>query len=84
MDDTFGATCVTIAVLTLCVCTPPLEQAMQLWDFLLAWGIHLNIICIIAQLYLIRDELMAHSRYAVLDHKGTKESCSAHVALFLH
>lgn len=37
---------------------------MQLWDFLLAWGIHLNIICIIAQLYLIRDELMSQARYA--------------------
>jgi hypothetical protein len=29
---------------------------------LLAWGIHLNIICIIAQMYLIRDELMSHAR----------------------
>ncbi|KAF8936297.1 hypothetical protein BGZ58_004362 [Dissophora ornata] len=49
------------SVLTICACTPPLEQAMQLWDFLLAWGIHLNIICIIAQLYLIRDDLMSHT-----------------------
>ncbi|KAF9991916.1 hypothetical protein BGZ79_003756, partial [Entomortierella chlamydospora] len=49
------------SVLTLCACTPPLEQAMQLWDFLLAWGIHLNIICIIAQLHMIRDELMSHA-----------------------
>ncbi|KAF9577481.1 hypothetical protein BGW38_007279, partial [Lunasporangiospora selenospora] len=48
-------------VLTLCACTPPLEEAMQLWDFLLAWGIHLNIICIIAQMYLIRDDLMKQS-----------------------
>ncbi|KAI8354878.1 rab-GTPase-TBC domain-containing protein [Mortierella sp. GBAus27b] len=37
-------------------------SSMQLWDFLLAWGIHLNIICIIAQLYLIRDELMSPTR----------------------
>ncbi|KAF8942456.1 hypothetical protein BGZ47_006458 [Haplosporangium gracile] len=49
------------SVLTICACTPPLDQVMQLWDFLLAWGIHLNIICIIAQLYLIRDELMSHA-----------------------
>ncbi|KAF9432580.1 hypothetical protein BGZ76_010594 [Entomortierella beljakovae] len=49
------------SVLTICACTPPLQEAMQLWDFLLAWGIHLNIICIIAQLHLIRDELMNHS-----------------------
>ncbi|KAG0342017.1 hypothetical protein BG004_005783, partial [Podila humilis] len=49
------------SVLTLCACTPPLDQAIQLWDFLLAWGAHLNIICIIAQMHLIRDELMSHS-----------------------
>ncbi|KAG0252974.1 hypothetical protein BG011_006626 [Mortierella polycephala] len=49
------------SILTICACTPPLDQAMQLWDFLLAWGIHLNIICIIAQLHLIRDELMSHA-----------------------
>ncbi|KAF9129642.1 hypothetical protein BGW39_003966 [Mortierella sp. 14UC] len=49
------------SVLTICACTPPLDQVMQLWDFLLAWGIHLNIICIIAQLYLIRDDLMSHA-----------------------
>ncbi|KAG0015084.1 hypothetical protein BGZ81_011850, partial [Podila clonocystis] len=48
------------SVLTICACTPPLDQAMQLWDFLLAWGIHLNIICIIAQMHLIRDDLMRH------------------------
>jgi len=35
---------------------------MQLWDFLLSWGIHLNIICIIAQLHSIRSELMSHAR----------------------
>ncbi|KFH66650.1 hypothetical protein MVEG_07175 [Podila verticillata NRRL 6337] len=49
------------SVLTICACTPPLDQAMQLWDFLLAWGIHLNIICIIAQMHLIRDDLMSHA-----------------------
>ncbi|KAG0093844.1 hypothetical protein BGZ92_001085 [Podila epicladia] len=48
------------SVLTICACTPPLDQAMQLWDFLLAWGIHLNIICIIAQMHLIRGDLMSH------------------------
>ncbi|KAG0054154.1 hypothetical protein BGZ83_011850 [Gryganskiella cystojenkinii] len=49
------------SILTICACTPPLDQAMQLWDFLLSWGIHLNIICIIAQLHSIRDELMSHA-----------------------
>ncbi|KAF9973228.1 hypothetical protein BGZ73_003566 [Actinomortierella ambigua] len=49
------------SVLTLCACTPPLDEAMQLWDFLLAWGVHLNILCIIAQMTLIRQELLEHA-----------------------
>ncbi|KAF9167244.1 hypothetical protein DFQ26_005203 [Actinomortierella ambigua] len=49
------------SVLTFCACTPPLDQAMQLWDFLLAWGLHLNILCIIAQMTLIRQELLEHA-----------------------
>lgn len=50
------------AVLTLCACTPPLDQVLQLWDFLLAFGVHLNVLCVIAQLLLMRDEVMASSR----------------------
>ena len=52
-----------LAVLTLCACTPPLNQVLQLWDFLLAFGVHLNILCVIAQLLLIRDEVMKSSRF---------------------
>lgn len=52
-----------LAVLTLCACTPPLDQVLQLWDFLLAFGVHLNVLCVIAQLLLIRDEVMSSSRY---------------------
>jgi len=32
---------------------------LQLWDFLLAFGVHLNVLCVIAQLLLIRDDVMA-------------------------
>lgn len=46
------------SVLTLCACTPPLDQVLQLWDFLLAFGVHLSILCVIAQLLLMRDEVM--------------------------
>lgn len=53
----------SLAVLTLCACTPPLDQVLQLWDFLLAFGVHLNVLCVIAQLLLMRDRLMASSRY---------------------
>jgi cell cycle arrest protein BUB2 len=46
-------------VLTLCACTPPLRQVLQIWDYLLAFGAHLAIPCIVAQLLLVRDELMS-------------------------
>lgn len=50
------------AVLTLCACTPPLDQVLQLWDFLLAFGVHLNVLCVIAQLLLIREDVMSSPR----------------------
>lgn len=50
------------AVLTLCACTPPLDQVLMLWDFLLAFGVHLNVLCVIAQLLLIRDDVMSSPR----------------------
>ncbi|KAE8221070.1 hypothetical protein CF326_g8631 [Tilletia indica] len=46
------------SVLTLCACTPPLDQVLQLWDFLLAFGVHLNVLCVVSQLLLMRDDLM--------------------------
>ncbi|KAJ3554476.1 hypothetical protein NM688_g3094 [Phlebia brevispora] len=47
------------SVMTLCACTPPLDQVLLLWDFLLAFGVHLNVLCVIAQLLLIRDQVMS-------------------------
>ncbi|TGZ82192.1 TBC-domain-containing protein [Ascodesmis nigricans] len=47
------------SVLTLCACTPPLPEVLKLWDFLIAYGAHLNILCVVAQLLLMRDELLA-------------------------
>lgn len=46
------------SVLTLCACTPPLPDVLQLWDFLFAYGPHLNLLCIVSQLVLIRDSLL--------------------------
>lgn len=46
------------SVLTLCACTPPLEEVLKLWDFLLAYGVHLNVLCVIAQLILVREEVI--------------------------
>lgn len=46
------------SVLTFCACTPPLPQVLHLWDFLFAYGPHLNILCIVAQLIRMRDTLL--------------------------
>ncbi|KAJ9157413.1 Mitotic check point protein BUB2 [Pleurostoma richardsiae] len=46
------------SVLTLCACTPPLPEVLRLWDFLFAYGPHLNIVCIVAQLILHKTEIM--------------------------
>lgn len=51
------------SVLTLCACTPPLPEVLRLWDFLFAFGPHLNILCIVAQLMLIRNEILTSPRY---------------------
>ncbi|KAF3046617.1 hypothetical protein E8E12_011246 [Didymella heteroderae] len=49
------------SVLTMCACTPPLPEVLLLWDFLFAYGPHLNILCIVAQLVLIRGEILNSS-----------------------
>lgn len=54
------------ALLTFCACTPPLEQVLHLWDFLLAFGVHMNVLCVIAQLFLIREDLLASSKCATV------------------
>lgn len=50
------------SVLTMCACTPPLPEVLQLWDFLFAYGPHLNILCIVAQLVLIRTDILNSPR----------------------
>ncbi|MCJ1300348.1 hypothetical protein MMC08_003145 [Hypocenomyce scalaris] len=47
------------SVLTLCACTPPLPEVLHLWDFLFSYGAHLNVLCIVAQLVMIRDTIFA-------------------------
>lgn len=46
------------SVLTLCACTPPLPEVLKLWDFLFAYGAHLNILCIVAQLVIARNKIL--------------------------
>lgn len=54
------------SVLTLCACTPPLPEVLHLWDFLFAYGPHLNILCIVAQLIRMRDEILESPRYFLI------------------
>nr|QBH67530.1 RAB domain-containing cell division control protein [Ustilago esculenta] len=49
------------SVMTLCACTPPLPEVLQLWDFLLAFGVHFNVLCIVAQLHIMRLGLLESS-----------------------
>ena len=46
------------SVLTLSACTPPLSEVMLLWDFLFAWGVHLNVLAVVAQLVMMREKLL--------------------------
>ncbi|KAJ3072530.1 hypothetical protein HDU98_003416 [Podochytrium sp. JEL0797] len=46
------------SVMTFSACTPPLNEVLRLWDFLLSYGVHMNLICIVAQLVLMRTEIL--------------------------
>lgn len=50
------------SILTFSACTPPLDQVLALWDFLLAFGVHLNVICVVAQLHLYRQAILDDPR----------------------
>lgn len=55
------------SVLTLCACTPPLPEVLRLWDFLFAHGAHLNILCIVAQLVMMRDTILSSPRFVEIN-----------------
>lgn len=71
------------SVLTLCACTPPLPEVLRLWDFLFAYGAHLNILCIVAQLVILRNSILSSPRHvlyvqsmeAVLTFVALRKSC---------
>lgn len=46
------------SVLTFSTCTPPLSEVLILWDFLFAYGCHMNILLVVAQLVLMRSLLL--------------------------
>jgi len=54
------------AVLSLNTGTPPLEEVLHLWDFIFAFGIHMNVVFTLAQLILMRETLLSHPRPCTL------------------
>lgn len=46
------------SILTLSACNKPLDQVIKLWDFMFAYGFHMNILFIVAQLVLNRQAIM--------------------------
>jgi len=48
------------AILSLGAGTPPLTEVLKLWDLYMAFGVHMNVICTVAQLILMRDILLRH------------------------
>ncbi|KAI9275981.1 rab-GTPase-TBC domain-containing protein [Sporodiniella umbellata] len=54
-------------IMTFSACTPPLLELLKLWDYMLACGTHLNVLFVIAQMALIRtDILQSQSPYKIL------------------
>jgi cell cycle arrest protein BUB2 len=47
------------SVLTLCACTPPLQSLLKLWDFLFAYGCHMNLLFVVAQLIINRSIILS-------------------------
>ncbi|EAL72986.1 RabGAP/TBC domain-containing protein [Dictyostelium discoideum AX4] len=56
----------TPPILSLGTATPPLDELLKLWDFFLAFGFHLNVICTISQILLMRDVLLVHQSPCLL------------------
>ena len=67
------------SVLTLCACTPPLPEVLRLWDFLFAYGAHLNILCIVAQLLILRNSILSSPRYVLSDMSHICKQTNTHV-----
>jgi len=54
-----------------CATIRPLEEVMRLWDFLLAFGPHFNVLCVAAQIVLLRRGLLSTSNpKSILDYRS--------------
>lgn len=46
------------AIKTMCASTPPLTEVVRLWDFILAMGPYVSILCVIAQVLAMRQRIL--------------------------
>lgn len=53
-------------IMTLCASIPPLSEVFRLWDFLLAAGPHMVVLCVAGMLIGMRQQLLAERASAVL------------------
>jgi len=57
-------------VSSLSASVPPFSELLQLWDFLIAFGPHFNILCVAAQIISLREELLnSESPKSILDYR---------------
>ncbi|KAI8916411.1 rab-GTPase-TBC domain-containing protein [Gorgonomyces haynaldii] len=45
-------------IMTFSACVPPLDQVLVLWDFYFAFGMHLNVLGVVSQVVLMRQQLL--------------------------
>lgn len=46
--------------------TPPLAEVLHLWDVMFAFGFHLNILFVLAQLVRRRTKILSSTRYIAI------------------
>jgi len=47
---------------------PPFEELLRLWDFIFCFGVHVNVLCVAAQIILYRDKILKSKRNKILQH----------------
>ncbi len=49
-------------MLSFCGSLKPLNEVVKLWDFLFAYGVHMNIVAVVSQILLLRKEILSYER----------------------
>lgn len=49
-------------IATFSACVPPIAEALHLWDMMVAFGFHLNVLFVLAQLVRRRAKILSSTR----------------------